>query len=186
VVTVYTVLLLAVAAERVAELVVSQRHLGWARDRGALESGQGHYPVMVVLHIGLLVGCLVEVQALDRPFVAWIGWPMLAGLAAAQALRWWCIATLGSQWNTRVVVVPGLPLVHRGPYRWLRHPNYVAVVAEGLALPLVHDAWLTAVVFTVLNGVLLSVRIRTENRLLTVAAPSPAGRPVGDRAVSDR
>jgi methyltransferase len=186
VVTAYTVLLLAVAAERVAELVVSQRHLRWARERGALESGQGHYPVMVVLHIALLVGCLVEVQALDRPFVAWIGWPMLAVVAAAQGLRWWCIATLGSQWNTRVVVVPGLPLVHRGPYRWLRHPNYVAVVAEGLALPLVHDAWLTAVVFTALNGVLLNVRIRAENRLLAVAAPSPAGRPAGDRAVSDR
>jgi methyltransferase len=186
VVIVYTVLLLAVAAERVAELIVSQRHLRWARERGALESGQGHYPVMVVLHIGLLVGCLVEVQALDRPFVAWIGWPMLAVVAAAQALRWWCIATLGPQWNTRVVVVPGLPLVRRGPYRWLRHPNYVAVVAEGLALPLVHDAWLTAVAFTVLNGVLLSVRIRAENHLLAAAAPSPAGRPARDRAVSDR
>jgi methyltransferase len=186
VVTAYTILLLMVAAERVAELVTSQRHLRWARERGALESGQGHYPVMVVLHIALLVGCLVEVRALDRPFVAWIGWPMLAVVAAAQVLRWWCIGTLGSQWNTRVVVVPGLPLVHRGPYRWLRHPNYVAVVAEGVALPLVHDAWLTAVVFTALNSVLLSVRIRCENRLLAVASPSPVGRPAGDRAVSDR
>lgn len=184
--TAYTVLLLAVAAERVVELVVSQRHLRWARERGALESGQGHYPVMVVLHIALLVGCLVEVHALDRPFVAWLGWPMLAVVAGAQALRWWCIATLGSQWNTRVVVVPGLPLVSRGPYRWLRHPNYLAVVAEGVALPLVHDAWLTAVVFTALNAVLLSVRIRYENRLLAVAAPAPVGRPAGDRAVSER
>lgn len=184
--TAYTILLLAVAAERVAELAVSQRHLRWARERGALESGQGHYPVMVVLHIALLVGCLVEVHALDRPFVAWIGWPMLVVVAAAQALRWWCIATLGSQWNTRVVVVPGLPLVNRGPYRWLRHPNYVAVVAEGVALPLVHDAWLTGVVFTALNGVLLSVRIRSENRLLAVVAPSPVVRSAGDRAASDR
>jgi methyltransferase len=186
VVTAYTILLLAVAAERVAELAVSQRHLRWARERGALESGQGHYPVMVVLHIALLVGCLVEVHALDRPFVAWIGWPMLVVVAAAQALRWWCIATLGSQWNTRVVVVPGLPLVDRGPYRWLRHPNYVAVVAEGVALPLVHDAWLTAIVFAALNGVLLSVRIRSENRLLAVVAPSPVVRSAGDRAASDR
>jgi methyltransferase len=186
VVTAYTILLLAVAAERVAELAVSQRHLRWARQRGALESGQGHYPVMVVLHIALLVGCLVEVHALDRPFVAWIGWPMLVVVAAAQALRWWCIATLGSQWNTRVVVVPGLPLVDRGPYRWLRHPNYVAVVAEGVALPLVHDAWLTAIVFAALNGVLLSVRIRSENRLLAVVAPSPVVRSAGDRAASDR
>jgi methyltransferase len=186
VVTAYTVLLLAVAAERLAELVVSQRHLRWARERGALESGQGHYPVMVVLHIALLVGCLVEVHALDRPFVAWLGWPMLAVVVVAQALRWWCIATLGPQWNTRVVVVPGLSLVDRGPYRWLRHPNYVAVVAEGVALPLVHDAWLTALVFTVLNAALLSVRIPCENRLLAVAPPAAVGRPAGDRAVSDR
>jgi methyltransferase len=188
VVTAYTVLLLAVAAERLAELVISQRHLRWARERGALESGQGHYPVMVVVHIALLVGCLVEVHALDRPFVDWLGWPMLAVVVVAQTLRWWCIATLGSQWNTRVVVVPGLSLVDRGPYRWLRHPNYVAVVAEGVALPLVHDAWLTAVVFTAVNGVVLSVRIRCENRLLAVAAPASAaaGRPAGDRAASER
>jgi methyltransferase len=82
-------------------------------------------------------------------------------------------------------VGPGLPLVHHGPYRWLHHPNYVAVVAEGVALPLVHDAWLTAAVFTALNGVLLSVRIRCENRLLAVAPPAPVGRPAGDRSVSN-
>jgi len=166
----YTVLLLAVAAERVAELVVSQRHLRWARERGALESGQGHYPAMVVLHIGLLVGCLVEVEILDRPYVAWLGIPMLVVVLGAQALRWWCIRSLGPQWNTRVVVVPGLPLVRTGPYRWFRHPNYVAVVAEGVALPLVHTAWVTALVFTVLNAGLLSVRIRCENRLLAGVA----------------
>jgi methyltransferase len=166
VVTAYTALLLAVAAERVAELVVSQRHLRWARERGALEAGQGHYPAMVMLHVALLLGCLVEVDALGRPFEAWVGWPMLVVVAAAQALRWWCIRTLGPQWNTRVVVVPGLPLVRRGPYRWLRHPNYVAVAAEGLALPLVHGAWLTAVAFTTLNAGLLAVRIRCENSVL--------------------
>jgi methyltransferase len=170
VVTAYTALLLLVAGERVAELVVAQRHLRWARERGAVESGQGHYPAMVVLHVALLVGCLFEVEALDRPFLAWLGWPMLVVLTAAQVLRWWCIRTLGPQWNTRVVVVPGLPLVHTGPYRWVRHPNYVAVVAEGVALPLVHSAWLTALVFTVLNAGLLVIRIRCENRVLAGAS----------------
>ena len=95
---------------------------------------------------------------------------MLALLVAAHALRWWCITSLGPQWNTRVVVVPGLALVARGPYRWLRHPNYVAVVVEGVALPLVHSAWITAVVFTVLNAVLLRTRIRVEDRALAEAA----------------
>ena len=111
------------------------------------ETGQGHYPAMVALHTGLLAACPAEVWLADRPFVPALAWPMLAVLAAAQALRWWCIHTLGPRWNTRVIVVPGLPLVTGGPYRWrwLRHPNYVAVVAEGVALPLVHTAWVTAV-----------------------------------------
>ncbi|MFD0471542.1 isoprenylcysteine carboxylmethyltransferase family protein [Nonomuraea thailandensis] len=91
---------------------------------------------------------------------------MLVVVVLAQGLRWWCIRTLGHQWNTRVVVVPGLPLVHRGPYRWMRHPNYVAVVAEGIALPLVHTAWVTALVFTITNAALLAVRIRVEDAAL--------------------
>lgn len=94
---------------------------------------------------------------------------MVAVVVAAQALRWWCIRTLGRQWNTRVIVVPGLPLVTGGPYRWLRHPNYVAVAAEGLALPLVHGAWVTALAFTALNSVLMAVRIRCEDGALALA-----------------
>lgn len=162
----YLLLIAAVAVERVAELVVSQRNLAWSRARGGVEFGAGHYPAMVVLHTGLLVGCVVEVYALHRPFVGWLGWPMLAVVLAAQGLRWWCIATLGRQWNTRVVVVPGAPRVTGGPYRYISHPNYVAVVAEGIALPLVHSAWLTAAVFTALNAALLSTRISTENAAL--------------------
>ncbi|HLT84960.1 MAG TPA: isoprenylcysteine carboxyl methyltransferase family protein, partial [Phototrophicaceae bacterium] len=167
----FTVLVGLVALERLAELVVAQRNARWAFARGGRETGRGHYPVMVVLHAGLLVGCLVEVWAADRPFVPALGWGMLALALGSQALRWWCIATLGPRWNTRVIVVPGLPLVARGPYRWLRHPNYVAVVVEGFALPLVHTAWVTALVFTVANAALLTVRIRTENRALDGAAP---------------
>ena len=91
---------------------------------------------------------------------------MIAVLVAAQALRWWCIATLGHRWNTRVIVIPGAPRINGGPYKVFSHPNYVAVVAEGIALPLVHSAWITAVVFTVLNAALLTARIRTENTAL--------------------
>jgi len=166
----YVCLVVAVAVERLVELVVSQRHLSWARSRGGVEFGRGHYPAMVLLHIGLLVGCVAEVVWLDRAFVPALGWPMLAVVLASQALRWWCVATLGQQWNTRVVVVPGVPLVSTGPYRWLRHPNYVAVVAEGVALPLAHSARLTAVAFAALNAVVLIVRIRCEDRALATAA----------------
>ena len=162
----YALLIGAVGVERVAELVVSQRNLSWSRARGGVEFGARHYPVMVVLHTALLAGCLVEVLALRRRFIGRLGWPMLAIVLAAQGLRWWCIATLGRQWNTRVVVVPGAGRVTGGPYRVVPHPNYVAVVAEGAALPLVHTAWITALVFSVLNAALLRTRIRIENAAL--------------------
>jgi methyltransferase len=163
----YVVLVLLVALERVAELVVSLRNAKWSFAQGGVESGRGHYPFMVVLHTGLLAGCLAE--AAHRPFVPWLGWTMFVVVLLSQGLRWWCIAVLGRQWNTRVIVVPGLRLVVGGPYRWIRHPNYVAVVAEGIALPLVHTAWVTALVFTVLNIPLLAVRIRAEEAALTSA-----------------
>lgn len=99
---------------------------------------------------------------------------MVAVVVAAQALRWWCIRTLGHRWNTRVIVVPGLPLVTGGPYRLLRHPNYVAVAAEGIALPLVHGAWVTALLFTVLNAGLMAVRVSCEEAALASAGGVPA------------
>ncbi|SHN45074.1 isoprenylcysteine carboxyl methyltransferase family protein [Cryptosporangium aurantiacum] len=166
----YTILVLAVGLERVAELFVAVRNMRWSFARGGREYGKGHYPFMVVLHTGFLAGCLIEVWQADRPFLPWLGWPMLVLVVAAQGLRWWCIRTLGHQWNTRIIVVPGMPLVTGGPYRWLRHPNYVAVVVEGFALPLVHTAWVTALVFTVLNAGLLTVRIRAEDAALRAAS----------------
>jgi len=175
----YVLLILAVAVERLAELAVSRRNLAWARMRGGREYGFGHYPFMVVLHIGLLVACLVE--AAHRPFVPALGASMLVVVVLAQMLRWWCITTLGPRWNTRIIVIPRLPLVEAGPYRWMRHPNYVAVVAEGIALPLVHTGWITAAGFTMANALLLRVRIASENAALAHAlaetlppAPPPA------------
>jgi methyltransferase len=162
----YLALVALVAAERLVELVVSRRNAAWAARHGGVERGQGHYPAMVLLHVALLAGCIAEPLLGDRPFVPELGWPMLVLVAAGQGLRWWCIATLGPRWNTRVIVIPGMPLVSRGPYRRLRHPNYLAVVIEGAALPLVHSGWITAVAFTVLNAAVLSVRLREENRAL--------------------
>jgi methyltransferase len=179
-VALYVALVVATGLERLAELVVSARHARWSFERGGVESGRGHFGPMVALHTGLLVACVAEVVALDRPFLPWLGWPMLALVLASQGLRWWCIATLGPQWNTRVIVVPGLSMVRRGPYRWIPHPNYVAVALEGVALPLVHSAWITAVVFTVLNAwLLLDFRIPAEERALRAAlGPGRApGRP---------
>jgi methyltransferase len=162
----YYLLILAVGIERLVELVVSRRNAEWSFAQGGKEFGRPHYVVMIAIHTALLVGCIVEPWALHRPFLPWLGWPMLAVVALSQVLRWWCISTLGRRWNTRVIVLPYAPLVRQGPYRWLHHPNYVAVVAEGLALPLVHTAWLTAATFTLANALLLRVRLRVENSAL--------------------
>ncbi len=166
----YLLLLVAVGLERLAELVVSKRNLRWSLSRGGFEVGAGHYPAMVALHSLLLIGCAAEVLTLHRPFLPELGWSMLVLLVASQALRWWCIGTLGRQWNTRVVLTPGLPLVRSGPYRMMRHPNYLAVVVEGAALPLVHSAWLTATIFAFCNAALLRVRIRAENAALATVS----------------
>jgi methyltransferase len=164
----YLVLVLLTGAERIVELVISKRNAALAFSKGGVEYGFRHFPVMVLLHTALLVACIAEVFALNRPFIPLLGWPMLGITVLAQAGRYWCIASLGSQWNTRVIVVPGAGRVDaKGPYRWLRHPNYVIVAIEGIALPLVHSAWITALVFTVLNAILLlRVRIPIENGAL--------------------
>jgi methyltransferase len=171
--TAFTVLVVLVGIERLAELVVSKRNAAWSFERGGVESGFSHYPPMVLLHTGLLVGALAEAYV-RRPHVpSALAWSMLLLVVLSQGLRWWCIRTLGHQWNTRVIVVPGLAPVRRGPYTLMSHPNYVAVVVEGVALPLVHAAWVTAVVFTVLNAVLLTVRIRVENAALATLDQEP-------------
>jgi methyltransferase len=171
----YTVLVLATGGERIAELMVSTRNARWSFARGGVEYGRRHFGPMVALHTGLLLACLAEVWFAGRPFIPWLGWPMLALVLASQALRWWCIASLGPRWNTRVIIVRDLPLVARGPYRVFTHPNYIAVVVEGFALPLVHTAWVTALAFTVLNAILLlGFRIPCENRALASVEPARA------------
>jgi methyltransferase len=162
----FTILIVLVAVERVVELLVSKRNLRWSRAHGGVEYGHSHYPYMVALHVFLLLGALIEVWVWQRPLIPALSIVMLVLVLASQGLRWWCIATLGRQWNTLVVVIPGMPRVTRGPYRWLSHPNYVAVVIEGFALPMVGFAWVTAIVFTVLNAWLLTVRLRVENAAL--------------------
>ena len=152
--------------ERLVELVVAKRNRRWSLAKGGIESGQGHWPWMVALHTGFLIACVAEVAWLGPSFVPRVGGAMFLVALGCQALRWWCIQTLGRQWNPRVIVVPGAPRITGGPYRWLSHPNYVAVVLEGIALPMVHGAWRTAIGFTLLNAFLLHTRIKCENEAL--------------------
>ena len=166
----YVAFVLLTGVERLYELRVSKRNAALAFLRGGIEYGQRHFPFMVALHTGLLLACIAEVLLLGRPFIPVLGWSMLAIALLCQVGRYWIIASLGEQWNTRVIVVPGAKrVVRRGPYRWswLPHPNYVLVAVEGIALPLVHTAWLSAIAFTALNAVLLlGFRIPIENRAL--------------------
>lgn len=176
----YTVLVAAVALGRLIELRIAERHRRRLMARGGVEAGAGHYPWMVALHTAFLVACPLEVWLLDRPFLPGLAAAMLALLLAAVALRWWVIATLGERWTTRIIYLPGASPITGGPYRFLRHPNYLAVAAEIAALPLMHSAWITALAFSVLNIWLLGVRIRAEEAALAGASDYDAafaGRP---------
>jgi methyltransferase len=165
----YDLFILVIGVERLIELVVARRNAAWSIAHGGKEFGRGHYPMMVGMHALLLVSCLAEVSLLHRPFIPWLGWPMAAVVVLSTVVRWWCVSVLGRHWNPRLIVIPGAPLVRSGPYRWLHHPNYAVVVAEVAALPLVHSAWLTALVFSIANALVLSVRIRAENAVLGYA-----------------
>jgi len=165
--TLYTLLVAAVAAGRLFELRIAARNLRALLARGGVEVAPGHYRFMVLLHASFLAACLLEVWLLDRPFIPALAAVMLLLAVLAARLRYWVIATLDGRWTTRIVCLPGVPPVTGGPYRWLRHPNYLAVIVEIFALPLVHTAWLTAAVFTLANALLLKVRIRAEEEGLS-------------------
>lgn len=172
--TYYLLFMVAVGLERGVELVVGTRNAAWSFGQGGREYGRGHYPVMVSMHALLLLSCIGEVWVADRPFIPWLGWPMAAVVLGSTVVRWRCVMVLGKRWNPRLIVIPGAALVGGGPYRWLRHPNYAAVIAEVAALPLVHSAWLTAIAFSIANALVLRVRIRTENAALDATATGSA------------
>ncbi len=162
----YLALLGLVALQRFGELALSRRHERTLRARGAVEAGAGHYPAMVVLHALFLVACAAEAVRRRSPPPFALSASALVVLVAAQGLRWWAIRTLGERWTTRVLVLPGAAPVVGGPYRFLRHPNYLAVILEFAALPLVYGGWRTALIFGAANAVVLTVRISAEERAL--------------------
>ncbi len=157
--------LVFLVAQRVLELRLSARHARGLASLGGVEHGARHLPLFVVLHVAWPLALIAEVAWLGaRPPHAWTAW--LGVFLAAQGLRAWSIRTLGERWTVRIWVVPGAAPVTRGPYRWLRHPNYVAVTLELLAAPLMFGAWRTAVAATLANAVALAIRIPAEERAL--------------------
>ncbi|MCX7354323.1 MAG: hypothetical protein NTY59_05760 [Alphaproteobacteria bacterium] len=146
-----------VAVERLIELAIARRNTQLLLEAGAVEHGAGHYPLIVAFHAAWLATLLVWVPA-DAP----VRWSLLVLFVLLQVARVWVIWSLGPYWTTRIIVPPGAPAVRRGPYRWLRHPNYVIVTAEIALLPLAFNAWDVALIFSLANGLLLSYRIRSE------------------------
>ena len=168
------VVLAALVVQRALELRLAKRNEAWARSQGAVEHGASHYPLFFVLHGGWLVGWVAEAIAAGPSL--WRGWPLALGaFAAAQALRYWAIASLGRRWNTRILVLAGAPRIRRGPYAFVPHPNYVAVCIELASMPAMFGAWITATIATILNAaLLLFVRIPAENAALREAASASA------------
>ncbi|ARQ00304.1 isoprenylcysteine carboxyl methyltransferase family protein [Pseudorhodoplanes sinuspersici] len=165
-------LLGAVTLQRLAELIYSRRNTARLLAQGAYEVAPEHYPFMVLLHAAWLSGLWLLAPA--RPInLFWF-----ALFAIAQVMRVWVLTTLKTRWTTRIIVLPGAPLVGKGPYRFLRHPNYAVVVVEIAALPLAFGLPLYAFVFSVLNAIILFVRIRAENAALGINART--SRPAGD------
>ena len=149
-----------VTMQRLGELVLARRNTRGLLARGGIEIAPGHYPAIIACHSLWLAA--LWVLGWNRPVQ--LGW--LAVFVVLQALRIWILATLGSRWTTRIIVVPGETLVARGPYRWIKHPNYTVVVGEIAALPLALGLPLVALAFTLFNAAVLFVRIRAENRAL--------------------
>lgn len=162
----YFSFLALLALQRVFELVLSRRNARWALSKGGVELCGGQFAFMKLLHTGFFVGCAAEVWFLPRPFIPELGFAMLGVVVLAQSLRFWAIVTLGKRWNVRVLVVPAMAAVTAGPYRFMRHPNYLAVILEMVAIPLVHTAFVTAIIFSVLNAWMLRIRIRCEEKAL--------------------
>jgi methyltransferase len=166
-VSILWIVLALVAAQRLAELAYARRNTRRLLAAGGKESGAGHYPLLVGLHALWLVALAVFVPADQAP-----NWGLLGVFAVLQGLRLWVLASLGRFWTTRVITLPGAPLVRRGPYRWFRHPNYWVVAAEILVLPLAFGAWPIAIVFSLANAAILLLRVRVEERALSPRRPA--------------
>jgi len=164
----FAIVISIVILQRLVELVVAKRNEKWMRSQGAIEAGSGHYPIMVAMHIAFFISLLAEVILLDRSLSSmWI--ILLVIFLTAQVARIWCLTSLGNFWNTKIIILPGADVVQKGPYKWVRHPNYIIVTTELLVLPLIFGAYSTAIIFTLLNVWMLSVRIPAEEKALKEA-----------------
>ncbi len=163
----FTIVFILVLCERILELAISARNQRRALAQGGVLVREDPYGWIVGVHSLFMISAPLEVWRLEPISIPGLAWSMLVVMVASMALRYWAIYSLGERWNTRVICVPGLAAVHTGPYRWIRHPNYVAVGLEVFALPLMGGAWRTAILFGIANLLVLRWRIRVEEQALS-------------------
>jgi methyltransferase len=157
--------LVFVVLQRIAELFVAKRNERFMKEKGAIEFGQAHYKYIVLLHISFLLSTAGEVSFFQKGISSF--WPVLLCIfICTQLLRVWAIISLGVYWNTKIIVLPATEIIRKGPYRFIRHPNYIVVILEMALLPLLFQAYITAVLFSVLNMFVLYIRIQEEEKAL--------------------
>ncbi|MBY4604294.1 MULTISPECIES: isoprenylcysteine carboxyl methyltransferase family protein [Bacillus] len=158
-------LIVILITQRVAEMAVARQNEQKVKKQGAIEFGESHYPYIIIMHILFFLSLIAEVLLMNKqPSSWWIG--IAAAILCVQAVRYWALCSLGAYWNTKILVVPGAELVKKGPYKWIKHPNYTVVILEILLIPLLYQAYVTMCLFSLVNAVLLTVRIRTEDKAL--------------------
>ena len=154
-----------VIVQRMIEMVIANRNAKWIKAHGGFEAGRSHYKNIVALHAFFFLSLLIEVTLSNAAF-SYISLVPLSLFLLAQFGRMWALSSLGRFWNTRIMIIPGAKVVAKGPYRYMRHPNYVIVIIEIAMLPLVFQAYMTAILFTILNALVLKKRIRIEEKAL--------------------
>lgn len=163
----YWILLLLVGLQRLTEIIISKRHAAWMRQHGGMECGRTHYPWVVLLMVGFFVAIPIEWYVRQTEITLF--WPWLVGIfLLTQALRYWAMSTLGQQWNVRIWVIPGAQRIAKGPYRFLRHPNYLVVIIEFLVIPAIAQCYVTMGTAVLLYLWFLKTRIPAEERALAL------------------
>ncbi|MCY8425062.1 isoprenylcysteine carboxyl methyltransferase family protein [Bacillus vallismortis] len=161
----FWLLIVILMTQRLAEMAVARQNEQKVKKQGAIEFGESHYPYIIIMHILFFLSFIAEVLMLNKqPSSWWIG--IAAAILSVQAVRYWALCSLGAHWNTKILIIPGAELVKKGPYKWIKHPNYTVVILEILLIPLLYRAYVTMCLFSIFNAVLLTVRIRAEDKAL--------------------
>lgn len=163
----FYIILSIIIIQRLTELVIAKKNEKWLRENGAVEYGQDHYKYIVLLHTMFFVSMLIEYNLTVRHLeFSVINYLFLVIFLLMQIMRIWVLISLGKYWNTKILRIPDSVLISKGPYRYFKHPNYIIVVCEIFVIPMIFDLYYTAVIFSVLNAVILKVRIKEENKVL--------------------